>query len=233
MKVIFLFIILFPFLTQAQNQLAASQLALKRLGGGVYGIYTEVSPGSKVVGSPYMDEEWRPATITLYEIDEQLLAYPIRYNIYSNVIEIKVNSEVKGLEGNRVKEFSFIEVNGLTKTYRNQAALISDDRNTGFYEVIADGHAKLLKRTEIVIKKPDYSVQFNTGSRDTQVIKKESLWYCINGTLDEVQSNNKKIAKLFGAKGDLVLEYIKANNKNVRNENDLKNIFNYYNQLTN
>ncbi len=232
-RVIIFLIFLVPFIGQAQNQLNASQLALKRLGGGgMYGVYTEVTPGSKVIGSPYLDEEWRPVTIKLYEVDENISMLLIKYNIYSNVIEVKINSEVKGLEGNRVEEFSFLESNGLIKIYRNKAALmISEDRNSGFYEVIADGDAKLLKRTEISIKKPDYSVQFNTGSRDTQVIKKESLWCSIDSVLYEIPASTKKLVKLFGSKGEIVSGYIRSNNKDIRDENDLSRIFLYYNQL--
>jgi hypothetical protein len=198
---------------------------------GIYNTMDQISPGSKVVGSPYLEDDWLRGTILLYETEDRIVNYPLRYNLYANVFEIKVNNEIKGLEGSRVKEFTLSADGQSSRTFLNGKKW-SLGNDAGFLELMADGHMKLLKKIELIIKQPDYSVQFNVGSRDTRILKEESMFYSIQDNIAEFPRKEKKILTLFGDKREAALEYIKSNDLSITTEEGAAEIVSFYNSIS-
>jgi hypothetical protein len=105
----------------------------------------------------------------------------------------------------------------------------STDEN--FYEVLSEGTFYLLKKTELSIKKPDYSVQFNVGSKDTVISKKQSLYYSANGKFISLPAKMKKFLSVFGDKQQDVKSFISENQLDHTEEQDLIKIFDFYNGI--
>lgn len=208
-----------------QNGLSNSEM--------LYGI---PMPPGKVIGDTYLETHWQNSTILLYEKDKLIEGYPVRYDIQTDELEIKAKNGIKVLSGNKVK--SFVWLDSLTKkpTYFVNAKEYANENNirlVGFFQVIADGSLPLFKRSFIEVKKADYNVQFNVGSRDDKILKKQELYYVRGNQVVEVPSSKKKLLPVFGDKSAAVEKYAKDNALTYTKEEHLKLMFEHYNSLFN
>ena len=203
------------------------------LGNGevLYGIPI---PEGKVIGDTYLNKNWMISTLLLYDRDKMLEGFPLRYDILSDELEIKAKDGVKALRGDRVK--SFIWLDSLTKapTYFVNAKDYKDAENVtmmGFFQVLADGPSPLFKKTRIKIKKANYKVQFDVGSRDDKIIKKHDYFTLQNNHVAELPSGKKNLLPFFGDQAAEVEKFIEVNSLNTSKETHLKAIFEHYNLL--
>jgi hypothetical protein len=97
--------------------------------------------------------------------------------------------------------------------------------------VVVDGPLPLLKQTTVYVKKADYSVQFDVGSRDDKILKKTELYFAKNGQVLELPSSKKKLLPLFGDKAEAIGKFIQDQNLSTSREADLVTIFQHYNSL--
>jgi hypothetical protein len=227
-------VLVLSFTAAAQDQNTQSQLTLSRLktltSVGLYNSVDQIAPDSKVVGSPYLNDDWRSTNIILNG-NENINNYLVKYNIHSDMLEIKVNDEVRGLEGNKVKSFSFVLADQSYRTFLRASNFESVEELSGFVEVLEEGKIALLKKLSVTIIRPDYSVQLNVGSRDTRIVQKETFYYSDEKSIWEVPTSKKKLLKLFEDQKDRVSEFIETNNINLKNEDELRSVFSFYNNL--
>jgi hypothetical protein len=102
---------------------------------------------------------------------------------------------------------------------------------TGFFEVLVDGKFPLLNRRTAFIRKADYNVQFDVGTRDDKIIKKEALYYTKSGVAYELPRSRKKFLAVFENETNKVEEFIELNNLDVSDKDHVKRIFLHYNSL--
>ncbi len=193
-------------------------------------------PEGKVIGDTYLDTRWKNSTILLYEKEKMIEGYPVRYDIYLDELEVKGKNGVKVLKGNKVKSFVWIDslsrvpsffVNG--KEYQNEENV----SYTGFFQVLTEGTLPLFKRTFIDIKKADYNIQFNVGSHDDKIIKKNEFYVLKDNRVVALPSSRKKLVLVFDDKSEAMEKYMKDNNLASHKEEHLKLIFEFYNSLVN
>jgi hypothetical protein len=187
-------------------------------------------PEGKVLGDTYLDTLWRNANILLYDKEKLIEGYPVRYDIYLDELEIKGKNGIKVLTGNKIKSFVWMDyftnspvyfING--KAFRNE----SDVPFTGFLQVLSEGPVPLLKRTYIDIKKADYNIALNVGSRDDKILKKNKFYALMNDKVIELPGSRKKFVSLFN--DDKLEEFIRDNNLTTSKEEHLQIIFDHYN----
>ncbi len=193
-------------------------------------------PEGKVIGDTYLDLHWKNSTILLYEKDKLIEGYPVRYDIYLDELEIKAKNGIKVLKGNKIK--SFVWVDSLTQVpsyFMNGKEFKNEDNVsfTGFFQVVSDGSLPLFKKTLIEVKKANYNVQFNVGSPDDKILKKQHFYVVKGDQAMEIPTSKKKLLPLFGDKSDEVEKFIKENALTTTKEDHLKLIFDYYNSLVN
>jgi hypothetical protein len=224
-------VLMLSFTVSAQDKNTQSQLSLSRLktlkSVGLYNSVDQIAPESKVIGSPYLNEDWQNANITLNS-NENINTYPVKYNIYSDMLEIKVANEVKGLDGNNVKSFSFVLADQFYRTFLRSSSFKNGELS-GFVEVLVGGKMKLLKKVFVTVLPPDYSVQLNVGSRDTRIIKREIFYYSDEESIQEIPTSRKKILKLFEDDKERISKFLEANDVDLKTEDGLRSIFNFYN----
>ena len=189
-------------------------------------------PAGKVIGDTYLDTEWKPGSIMLFDSDKMVKGYPIRYDINTNEIEISSSTGVKVLFGKKVRSFMWLD--SLTDTphyFVNASTYIEDNVAplTGFFEVLADGNFPLFKRTVLVVEKANYNHQLNAGSRDDKIIKQVDYFAASGNKMIPLPSSKKKFFVLFGERAEEVMNYSKQNAPRIAREDDLKAIFDFYN----
>lgn len=203
------------------------------MGDMLYGIPL---PEGRLVGDTYLNSVWNKSTLLLYEKEQLLEGYPIRYDIYADELEVKAKNGIKVLKGNKVKSFVWIDSATQKPGYFINARGFKNSDNvpaTGFFEVLTEGNMPLLKKTFIDIKKADYNIQFNVGSHDDKIIKKNDF-YALKGTqLVEIPSSKKKLAAIFEEQDEVIEQFMKENNLSATKEAHLKILFDHYNSLLN
>jgi hypothetical protein len=187
MKTVYLFLpLVLPVLVGAQTVLPSNLRAAFTLdqiagrngfeanGTALYGI--PLKPGG-MVGDVYLDSAWRLTNIVLYDDGKVINNLLTRYDIQNNGLEIKGRSNIYFMPGTKIKAW-VIHQNNITRAFVN--GLDFSSNVSCFFEVLVDGKATLMKRTQILIKKPDYNPSLDIGFRHSKIIKQNSF-YCVKG----------------------------------------------------
>jgi hypothetical protein len=110
------------------------------------------------------------------------------------------------------------------QTYKNEGTAMS-----GFFQVLVDGSLPLFKKTEISIQKANYVKEFDTGSRDEKIHKKEIFYYADQNDVFKVPK--KKLTAIFKEHIQEMDQFIKVNDLNPKDAIDLQRIFEKYNSF--
>lgn len=192
-------------------------------------------PPGKVVGDTYLSTEWNKSVILLYENNKLIEGFPVRYDIQLDDLEVKGRSEVKVLEGRKVKSFMWMDSFRAEPYYFINARDFKEDGvpHAGFFEVLVDGEAPLFKKVSITVKKADYNVTLSMGSRDDKILKNSSYYLADGNVIAEIPGSKKKFLQLMKGKSNEVESYMDTNNLSIKKEEELVAICKYYNSIKN
>lgn len=193
----------------------------------LYGIPME--PGN-VIGDNYLDKKWNAATILLYQSETMIEGYPVKYDIKSDVIEIKSKSGIKILNGEKIKNMVWIDSLTAEPHYFVNGAEFKKDNvpSRGLLEVVVDGPIPLLRKMEIYVKQPTYNAAMGSGSQDTKILQKEVLFYSIDKNLFLIK-NKKNVLEASGDRAPEVEKFMKENKININKLSELKTVFEFLN----
>jgi len=198
--------------------------------GVLYGV---PAPPGKVVGDTYYSTHWRKSVIQLYKDDRMIEGYRVRYDIQTDALDVNTDGGVKVLDGKRIRSFSWLDSSRVEPVFFVNAHdyHLEGTPLTGFFEVLADGKAPLFKRIELHVKKADYNVSFDVGSRDDKILKEATYFVGQGKNVVEVESSKKKVLSLFGDKANEMEKFMESNNISVKKEADLVKLLQHYNGL--
>jgi hypothetical protein len=191
-------------------------------------------PPGKVVGDGYLNKNWMVSSVLLYQDDKLLEGYPVRYDILLDELEVRGKSGVKVLEGPKVKSFSLVDsISGRPKYYVNAKEYKMEDNTplVGFFEVLADGTLPLFGKPTVAVKRANYSVHFDVGTRDDQILKSYEYFTSREGVVFALPTSNRKLLALFGDKASAVNKFIRINSLSTADPFHLARIFQHYNDL--
>lgn len=175
-------------------------------------------------GNPYVVTDWRIGKITTNkeEIGEFLLKFD----------EVEEELLVLG-ENNAVKNFavtieSFTIRDGIKERFFISGFKPTKNSNSNtYFEVIADGKIKLLKKNYKRIS------EYKEYSGTIAKIIKDDIQYFVVGEDNEpkqIKLDQKSILVALSHKASLIDEYIKSNTINLKEEADLVSVFQFYNK---
>lgn len=184
-----------------------------------------------IKGDVYLNKHFNNVVFQLYDNDKIVEGYLAKLDLKKNEFDVMVPHGVKVLKGNLIKSFIFID--SLTRFQTNYVNLkewkTPDERlDEGFIEILAEGKLTLAKRTELIVKKPDFNPALNVGSKDYKFLKQEQLYYIADKTLIELPGK-KNFIKIFMGDSKEIERFILSNNLSITKIADLIEIFNYYN----
>jgi hypothetical protein len=223
-----------------QNSYLHNYNIIERMGSGQLASQSGIVPGisappPEVQGDVYLHPDYRITTFQLYNNDKLVEGYPSRFDIRSNEFDLVTTQGIRALRGDQVKSIVWVDsvskqpqhmVNG--KQFVNE----SNVAFTGFFEILAEGSMMLLKKTELMVKDPDFHPALNVGSRDVRIIKKQLLYYT-DGQRAIVWPGKKQGVKLFESKATEVKQFIKINQLDLDKEGHVRALVDYYNSITN
>jgi hypothetical protein len=196
-------------------------------------LYGVPAPEGKVIGDTYYSTQWKKSAIQLYKDDRVIEGYKIRYDIQTDALDVNTDAGVKVLDGKRIRSFSWLDSSRVDPVYFVNARDYKLDGTplTGFFEVLVDGKTPLFKRVELHLKKADYNVSFDVGSRDDKILKQAVYFVGQEKSVVEAGSSKKKILAVFGDKAGEMEKFMNDNSVSVKREADLVKVFQHYNSL--
>ena len=191
-------------------------------------------PPPEVIGDYYLDTSWKEGNVLLFQDNMTIEGYPLKYDIYNDMLEIDTEEGVKVLEGYRIKSFVWRKDNGKptyflsARNYRSETEEI-----TGFFEVLVDGEVPLFSKVDVRIKEPHYYEGIDVGSRDYEILKDQTYYYASGRVVTPLSRNKKGLLMAFADKEEEMSQFFKQNKISFKDEGDLMESFMYYNKLKN
>jgi hypothetical protein len=230
-------IIVFPLFSFAQSggDYLHNRYAIERIASGTGlqsgNIVTMGTPPPGMKGDVYLNRHFNNVVFQLYDGDRIVEGYLAKLDLKQNEFDVMVPHGVKVLKGSMIKSFIFID--SLTKfqtNYVNIREWRTKEKSLydGFIEILAEGNLTLAKRTELIVKKPDFNPALNVGSKDYRFLKREHLYYIMDRTLNELPGK-KNFVKIFGGAENQIEKFISSNNLSISKIGDLIQIFDFYN----
>ena len=195
----------------------------------LYGV--EVQPG-RILGDYYLDSKWNQGSLLAYGTDKVIDGYYMKYDIEGNSIEIKVGPQIKLISVNKIESIIWRDsITNYTRAFVNSKDYTIDGEEiNGLIEILEDGMIPLVKRTTIWIKRPDYVMAFDVGSKDTQINKRDNFYYAKGKELIEIK-RKKDLLPAFGDRREEMAKYIKVNKWNLSDERHLRGLFRHFNSM--
>jgi hypothetical protein len=181
-------------------------------------------------GTYYLSSQFRPATVIL-TTNKKYKNVNSRYDALHDVLEIQHEGRVYVLEGRKINSV-VINPAQSDSIQMIHARFVETENKVGLYEIIVQGKKSLLKKTEVFVKKPDYVVQFNAGSKVTtySLIPKYYIWN-EDKTAVPLKSTRKGIISALGSHKEEIDAYLDRSGGKISDEETLKGVFTYYNSL--
>lgn len=196
-----------------------------------------------VVGNGYLDTFWHTGYIIFYPQDNKPITddnplesasdLSIRWDIHRNEIDVKLKNRIFGVKGNTVYEFGYVDLNGRKRIFKNHAAISMEfERTNGFYEVLSKGDVLLLKKYEAIIKPPTFNPALNIGEKDYIFAKNESFYYAKKRNIEKIKPKKSLfLDDIMVNRKSEIDKYFSINDLNLKKENDLVKLFEFYNSL--
>jgi hypothetical protein len=165
-----------------------------------------------IEGSPYLNDEWSVGFAKAKHNNKMYELKRVRYDIYKDELEYDVAGKYFRLS-DQITEFSCGE-----GTFRNGFPNIESLTGRQFYQVLYDGHIKLLKRISIRIATEKV---YSSASETKRFLKDEALYILKNGLLNRLKKDKKAIVELLADKQPTIETFIKLHKLKTTNEKDM------------
>lgn len=194
---------------------------------------TVLSPSSsvnKIKGTPYMNEEesFFPGRVIVDDSIE-LTDMKLRYNTYSQQMELKDGDEVKALIAkDRINKVLLGD-----KAFENRLYKNDDVFEKGYLEMIFVGKISIYKKHLCKIKAGYYNATVDAGSKNDKFIHEYDYYIMKPGYENPVKIffSKRNFLNLFGDKKAQVKKYMKDNRLRFKRQNDLIRILAHYETL--
>ncbi|SHI34342.1 hypothetical protein [Algibacter luteus] len=176
-----------------------------------------------VDGSMYLYDNWKSYAIISTQNDKKLIINDLNYDTKNNKFCVKVsNDSVYVFDNASIKE---VRLNNKTfKEYSLQG-------KRTFLEVIAfNEDLEILKWHTKIVKKGNLNPLTQVKEKD-RYVNKEILYSKKGNVIKELKLNKKAFSNLFSKDAKMVLNFIKDNNINIKDEKRLQTILNFQNSL--
>ncbi|WP_020601512.1 hypothetical protein [Spirosoma spitsbergense] len=204
--------------------------------GTLWGIKGE---SGRLIGNPYLDTTWQAGIVKFYgklgmstNVDS-LVGVPVRLDLVANEVEIRAGAkDIRAAQANRVRYVLMNNPRGTTSLFINAREYRGEaDDLKGFVELITPGKLTLLEYPTIHIKRANFNVALNTGTKDDELILQKN-WYVVRDKKAVKFSPGKKaVLVLMADKEDQITTFLKAEKPDLKSRDGLLSVFSYYNKL--
>ncbi|MBV6643553.1 MAG: hypothetical protein KI791_22730 [Cyclobacteriaceae bacterium] len=206
---------------QSQNIIGSAQQQNGRT--GFFGTLMNTKETSNSIdGNPYFNETWKPGMLYL-ENDVEINVDLLNYNVFENSLTYK----------ERNKEYLISTYTDLKKFEIGDDVFVYlySNHSKDIYQLLSDGPIRLLKRyyCKILMGMESKGI---IGATNDKYMKNDDLYVQKEGLQpDEFKTRKRDLYKLMDDKREEIKYYIDDKGLNINKEDDLIQVFNYYNEL--
>jgi hypothetical protein len=185
---------------------------------------------SGIEGSPFFNDDWATGLVTLAD-GRTFKDMSLKYNVYTDEVYFKDQGGETRAFSNPVSEFKIISTengNSGSKDFKSGYTIIPGYTAKSFFQVLSEGTVQLLKKYRRVVSE---TTGIDLGTVTKKFTDKESYYMIISGTATLVKKDKKAILTLLNNKQTELEAYIKAHKLDLKNDDDLANLVNYYNSI--
>lgn len=186
-----------------------------------------------VEGSPYLAANWFPGTVSL--VSGKTMLAKLKYDLIKDELLFQSPRDslalafVEPVKSFRFDTFGIPESNLLPLIFSNGYPAVDEQTPASFYQVIADGKVKVLKRYKKVIHSDQV---FNSATVTKTFALKDAVYYLLkDNKLAKFKPVQKNVMAALSDKGENVRAFIISNKIDFKSDRDLARLFNYYNSL--
>jgi phosphorylcholine metabolism protein LicD len=179
-----------------------------------------------VEGYPTLVKAYLPGQITM-TTGRKVNYDSVNLDIYNNDVLVKWNNIESVFDRGLVKEFS-MDAEAATMIF---IKLKNVEGKDSFYQLLAGGKVKLLKRSYKIIAGPTDSGPYSNG-RTYSIFEEKSKIYVQKGNDEMFELKNKKSLFIqFPEKEDEISKFVKENQLNLKLENDAIRLVEFVNSI--
>lgn len=180
-----------------------------------------------VEGSPYIPTDFIAGTVIRND-SVYFEKVPLRYNAYDDQIEFNYKNQTN-LFIAHPEDYKAFNFDGKTYVYRDFSDTQAHEK--GFFVMLEYGSMQLLKRTLVTYNKAVPPGAYS-DPKPAEFKPKSPVYFLSLSPNTAVRIKNEKtILELAADKKNKLSSFIKKNKLKARNEDDLKKIVAYFNQL--
>ena len=181
-----------------------------------------------IQGSPFLMDYWSKGSVTTKEA--VITDLNMMYNEVNDQLLFKVKEGDNEKLLDLIKEFTIVDKDrgNVKRKFLAGFAPTKYSNDKTFFESLTVGKAKLLKKnSKIISENKEYS-----GKTARTVVANTNYYIALEDNVPvKIALNEKSIAQLLDFKGPDINQYIKSNQLNLKQEEDLIKLINYYNTL--
>lgn len=191
-----------------------------------------VGPGAKpllksiiktpVEGSPYFNTKYANGSIRTVS-QKAFDIKNVRYNLENQQLEYTENDNIYAIQDS-VQSFTLLDSAGNAHNFTK----LKSDQSNGFYETMADGNVALLKQYTV---KKEIVEDWFTKKKNNKLVQHAVYYISKGGTFQKFVPSAKNIVTVLTDKKVLVTTYIKNEQLDPKQDDDLIKVFKYYNTL--
>jgi len=184
---------------------------------------------SDITGDPYLFKDFKQGK--LITISGKTIDVNIRYDIYSNAMQIKDKNEIYGII--HPEKLLSIEVDSLIFIY-SKYMKSSDEtpEKVGSYFILKkDGKCKLLVKKNIRIQDSEPAKPYQDAKPAKFIVKDDTYFLKIKDGVAKKIRSEKELLSVLSDQKEKLSKFISSNNLHFKNVVDLHQIVSYYNGL--
>ena len=223
---------------EVMNQSTRDRINLGNLrlpsSGTLFGIK---GPAGKVIGDVYVDTVWQAGNVKFYgklnATTDSLAGVPVRLDLLANDVEIRAG--VQDIRSAKASTVRYVDVNnrlGTSSRYVNVREYRGDaDALLGFFEQVATGKLDLLQHPTVYVRRANYNMALNTGTKDDEIMKKTDWYMARNKQATKFSPTKKALLDLMSDQKAPIEAYLKNTKPDLKSRSDLVAVVAYYNGL--
>lgn len=175
-----------------------------------------------VEGSPYFNTKYANGSIRT--VSEKVFDIKnVRYNLETQQLEYTENENVYAIQDS-VQSFKLLDSIGNSHHFIK----LKSGQAEGFYEAVAEGNVTLLKKYSV---KKEIVEDWFTKKKTDKLAQHVAYFTSKAGTIQKFVPSTKNITTVLADKKEQITAYIKNEQLDLKQEDDLIKIFKYYNTL--
>jgi len=179
----------------------------------------------QIAGSPYLNKQFQPSYISKIN-GAEIRDMALRYNIYNDQMEFKKDGKILSIAlPNEV-----VRINMGGKVFIYKPYMTARNVSAGYFQVLYEGDYQLLKREQVKLRSPSEKTYQDDSLRFERVSPQFYLRYG-DGMAHFIYSQ-KTLIKVLQPISQNVINYIKSNKINTKDETQLIEFMEYMDQNT-